>query len=139
MDLPNAFVGQKTPPSQTELADCLGPSLPVWNELLAWLYSQGITAGEWKSVSSKYGWGLRPALGKRTILYLGPCQGCFRVSLVLGDKAVAAARAGDLPKKLLTEIAEAKRYSEGTGVRIFVVKPAALAAVRKLVAIKLAN
>jgi len=139
MDLPNAFIGQRTPPSQTELAACLGPSLPVWNELLAWLESLGIAGGEWKSVSLKYGWGLRPAIGKCTILYLGPCHGCFRVSAVLGDKAVAAARASDLPKNLLKEIAEAKRYAEGTGVRIFVVKPADLAAVRKLVEIKLAN
>jgi hypothetical protein len=122
-----------------ELAACLGPSLPVWNELLAWLESQGIAGGEWKSASPKYGWGLRPALGKRTILYLGPCQGCFRVSLVLGDKAVAAARVSDLPKSLIHEIANAKRYAEGTGVRFFVQNTRDLAPVRKLVEIKLAN
>jgi hypothetical protein len=139
MDLPNAFTGRKTPPSENELADCLGPSLPVWNELLAWLETKGIDSGEWKSVSPKYGWGLRPALGKRTILYLGPCQGCFRVSLVLGDKAVAAARTSNLPKSIIKEIADAKRYAEGTGVRLFVKSPADLEPVKQLVEIKCAN
>lgn len=139
MDLPNAFIGRSTPPSETELDDCLGPSLPIWNQLLAWLESQGIAKGEWKSVSPKYGWGLRPALGKRTIVYLGPCKGCFRVSLVLGDRAIAAAKANDLPKSLLKEIATAKRYAEGTGVRLIVDSSIDLAPVKKLVAIKLAN
>lgn len=139
MELPNAFTGRRTPPSETELAASLGPSLTVWHELLVWLESQGIAGGEWKSVSPKYGWGLRPALGKRTILYLGPCQGCFRVSFVLGDKAVAAARASNLPKKLIQEIANAKRYAEGTGVRLFIQSTKDLAPVRKLVEIKLAN
>ena len=87
----------------------------------------------------KYGWALRPALKKRTILYLGPCDGCFRVSFVLGDKAVIAARASDLPKSLLKVISEARRYAEGTGVRLMIRKPEDLASVRKLVQIKLAN
>ncbi len=104
-----------------------------------WLESQGIAVGEWKSVSPKYGWGLRPALDKRTIFYLGPCQGCFRVSFVLGDKAVAALRASDLPKSLIKEIASAKRYVEGTGVRLFVSSNKDLAPVRKLVEIKRKN
>lgn len=139
MDLPNAFTGRKTPPSEKELAACLGPSLPVWNQLIAWLATKGIARGEWKSISPKYGWGLRPALGKRTILYLGPCQGCFRVSLVLGDKAVAAARASDLPKSVIQEIAGAKRYAEGTGVRLFVQTTADLEPVKQLVEIKCDN
>ena len=139
MDFPNAFVGRTTPPSETELAHSLGPALPIWNQLLGWLESQGIAKGEWKSVSPKYGWGLRPAHGKRIIVYLGPCNHCFRVSLVLGDKAIAAAQASDLPKRHLNEIATAKRYAEGTGVRLFVDSTLDLAPVKKLVEIKLAN
>ena len=139
MDIPNAFVGRKTPPTDKEVAAELGSSLAAWKELIVWLAAQGIAGKEWKSVSPKYGWGLRPALKDRTILYLGPCDSCFRVSFVLGDKAVAAARAGDLPKSLLKEIAKAKRYAEGTGVRLIVREPKDLAAVHKLTEIKLAN
>ncbi len=140
MDLPNTFIGQNTPPSEKDVAAKLGPAMAAWKELIAWLNEKGIDRGEWKSVSpKKYGWGLRPALKKRTILYLGPCEGCFRVSFVLGDKALAAAFAADLPKVVLKEISEAKRYAEGTGVRLKVRKHEDLAAVRKLVEIKLAN
>ena len=61
------------------------------------------------------------------------------VSFVLGDKAVAAARASDLPKSLIKKIAEARRYAEGTGVRLIVHQPEDLASIRKLVEIKLKN
>jgi len=139
MDIPNAFVGSKTPPSENQLATALGPSSGVWKELISWLDAQGIAGKEWKSGSPKYGWVLRPELKKRRILYLGPCEGCFRVAFVLSDRAVAAARASDLPESLLKEIAEAKRYPEGTAVRLIVRKPEHLASVRKLVEIKLKN
>jgi len=140
MDLPNAFIGKITPPTDKEVAAKLGPASTIWEELITWLAGQGIAGGEWKSVSpAKYGWALRPAVKKRTILYLSPCEGCFRVSFVLGDKAVTAARASGLPKGLLREITEAKRYAEGTGVRLMIRKPGDLASVRRLVEIKLAN
>jgi hypothetical protein len=140
MDLPNAFIGKITPPTDKEVAAKLGPASTIWKELIAWLAGQGIACGEWKSVSpKKHGWALRPAVKKRTILYLGPCKDCFRVSFVLGDKAVAAARTIDLPKAVLKEIAEAKRYAEGTGVRLMIRKPEDIVSVRKLVEIKLAN
>jgi len=140
MDLPNAFKGNATPPKAEELDDKLGASLPTWKELIAWLGEKGIATGDWQSVSpKKYGWALRPSVKKRTILYLGPCEGSFRASFVLGDKAIEAARTSGLPKSILKEIAEAKRNAEGTGVRLMIRKPGDLAAVRKLVEIKLAN
>ena len=139
MDLPNAFIGQKDAPNDAQVVASLGLSLPLWTELLAWLNSKEIASGEWRSASPKYGWALRPSKGKRTILYLGPCDGCFRVSFVLGDRALAAAKASDLPKKLLKEMAEAKKYAEGTGVRVMVGKAQDLATVKKLVEIKLAH
>jgi hypothetical protein len=140
MDLPNAFIGEISPPTDKEVAAKLGPASTTWKELIAWLAGKGIACGEWKSVSpTKYGWALRPSIKNRTILYLGPCEDCFRVSFVLGDKAATAARTSGLPKGLLKEISEAKRYAEGTGVRLIVRKSDDLASVRKLVAIKLAN
>ncbi len=139
MEFPNAFIGKKTPPTSKDVVSKLGPSAPAWKELIHWLGDQGIACSEWKSISPKYGWSLRPALKARTILYLGPCDGCFRASFVLGDKAVAAARASDLPKSVLKEIAEARRYAEGTGVRLMIHKPEDVPAIRKLVEIKLKN
>lgn len=139
MDFPNAFIGRKSHPSAKDLAAHLGPSLTCWNELVSWLETKGLDCSIWHSVSLKYGWALRPALKARNILYLGPCEGCFRASFVLSDRAVAAARSADLPADLLKEIAVARRYAEGTGVRLLVKSQKDLPSVQKLVQIKLAN
>ena len=139
MDFPNAFIGRKTQPTAKDLAATLGDSQDAWKELIGWLTAKGISAKEWHSISPKYGWALRPKLKSRNILYMGPCDGCFRVSLVLGDRAVAAARASDLPKAVLKEIAGAKRYAEGTGIRLLVNSADDLAPIRTLVEIKLEN
>jgi hypothetical protein len=139
VDFPNAFIGRKTQPSAKDLAVTLGDSLEAWKELTTWLTAKGISAKEWYSFSPKYGWALRPKLKSRNILYMSPCAGCFRVSLVLADRAVAAARASDLPNALLKEIAGARRYAEGTGVRLLVKTADDLAPARTLVEIKLQN
>jgi hypothetical protein len=139
METPNAFVGRTTLPTSKEVAMGLGASAGLWKQLVDWLAEQGVAEQEWKSVSAKYGWALRLKLKKRTIVYLGPCDGCFRVAFVLGDKAVAAARTSELSKSTLKLIEEAPRYAEGTGVRLVVKTPRDLAAIRKLALIKLAN
>jgi len=139
VDLPNAFIGRKTQPSAKNLAATLGDSLNAWYELTAWLAGKGISTKEWHSISLKYGWAIRPKLKSRTILYMGPCAGCFRVSLVLGDRAVTAAYSSDLPKAILKEIAGARRYAEGTGIRLLVKTTDDLAPIQTLVDIKLQN
>jgi hypothetical protein len=135
----NAFIGRKAQPTAKDLVAALGDSLGAWKELTDWLAGKDISIKGWHSVSPKYGWALRPQLKSRNILYMGPCSGCFRVSFVLGDRAVAAARASDLPKPVLKEIAESKRYAEGTGVRLLAKTSDDLAPIRKLVEIKLEN
>ena len=54
------------------------------------------------------------------------------MAFVLEDRAVAAARQGNLPKSVLKIIYEAPRYGEETGVRFMVRGIKDLAAVRKL-------
>src|SRR5437764_192220 len=100
----------------------------------------GVATQEWKGIYvHKYGWSLTLKLKKRTIVYLGPCIGCFRVAFTLGDKALATAKAAKLPAKIQHALEEAPRYPEGTGLRLVVTKAADLAPIRKLAEIKLAN
>jgi hypothetical protein len=106
---------------------------------VGWLAKQGAVEQEWKSSSAKYGWSLLLKKKKRTILYIGPCDGCFRASLVLGDRAVAAARQSDLSSSALKLLDEAPRYAEGTGLRLIVKSLKDLPTIRKLALIKLAN
>jgi hypothetical protein len=139
MDTPNAFVGIKSQPTTEQVATVLGATADLWIQLVDWLATQGAAEQEWSSVSPKYGWALRLKLKKRTIIYLGPCDGCFRASFVLGDRAVAAARQGGLCKATLKTLDESPHYAEGTGVRLLVKRERDLVAIRKLAAIKLAN
>lgn len=140
MDIPNAFIGKSAQPTSEEVTTALGPSAIVWKEFLDWLAEEkGITDQEWNSSSPKYGWALRMKLKKRNIFYLGPCDGCFRVAFVLGDKAMSAARQSKLSKSVLKALDEAPRYAEGTGVRLMVSTTKDLAPIRILATVKMAN
>ena len=140
MEKENALIGMTAQPTEAEVAAVLDKSAPVWTEFVRWMADvQGVAEQEGKSSSPKYGWSLRLKRKKRTIVYLGPCKGCFRVAFVLGDRAVEAARACGLPKPVLHALEEAPHYSEGTGLRLLVKARKDLAAVRKLVLVKLAN
>jgi Protein of unknown function (DUF3788) len=96
---PNAFIGKTGKPTQEEITKALGSSAETCREFVDWLaHEQGTALEEWKSISPKYGGSLRLKLKKRTIAHLSPCDGCFRVAFILGDRAVKVARQSDLPK-----------------------------------------
>ena len=58
-------------------------------------------------------------------------------SFALGDRAMAAAKVSKLPKSAQRILAEARRYAEGSAVRISVTSVADLQVVKKLAKIKL--
>jgi hypothetical protein len=138
--LPNAFIGKADKPTEAELTAALGPAKTLWDKLITDLADEnGVDIREWNSYSVKAGWSLRLKLKKRNILYLSPCRDSFFVSFALGDKAVQAALQSRLPQGVIKIIKEAKRYAEGTGVRMEVKKPRDIDIAKKLAAIKLAN
>jgi hypothetical protein len=139
MDIPNAFIGRKDQPAEREVLAALGKSADAWKELLTWFAEQGVTGEEWKSISPKYGWSVRLSLNKRNIVHLSPCDGCFRVEFILGDRAVKAALESDLPKSIIDELRGARRYAEGTGIPLIVKRSSDLPPICKLAQIKLAN
>jgi hypothetical protein len=63
----------------------------------------------------------------------------FLVSLVLGEKAIAATSASRLPAAVRDAIAAAPRYAEGTGVRMTVTNGRQLPALATLAQIKWQN
>ncbi|MBZ5706923.1 MAG: DUF3788 domain-containing protein [Acidobacteriia bacterium] len=138
--LANAFVDKPKKPTDAELTAALGPAKALWDQLLAGL-AERCNAGdrEWSSYSRKAGWSLRVKHKQRVILYLSPCRGCFRASFALGDKAVQAARQSGLPASVVKIIDQAKRYAEGTAVRIEVKAAKDIAVVERLAAVKLEN
>ncbi|MGB8496234.1 MAG: DUF3788 domain-containing protein [Candidatus Acidiferrum sp.] len=136
----NAFIDRVKKPTEEELAAALGPAKVVWDRFIAGLAEEnGVDVQEWSSYSRKAGWSLRLKRKKRTIVWLAPCQGCFRVAFILGDKAMKVARESELPPRVLKILEEAPTYPEGTGVRIAVKGARDIAVLKKLAAIKLAN
>jgi len=138
--LPNAFAGRAKRPTESELASVLGPVDALWHELVTELRRDlKLDAAKWNSSSVKAGWTLRLQLKKRNIVYLGPRTGCFLASFIFGDKAVAAARKSKLPRHVLKIIDQARRYPEGTAVRIEVHGAKDTDVVKTLARIKLEN
>jgi hypothetical protein len=138
----NAFVGRTAKPADSDLAAALsaGKVLGRWNGLLADLERDlGIDVREWHSYSPKAGWALRLIRNKRTIAYLSPARGYFLASFALGAEAVKAARKSGLPGSVLKIIDEAKKYAEGTAVRIEVKTAADVEAAKTLASVKLKN
>jgi hypothetical protein len=94
---------------------------------------------EWNYTSSSTGWGLRLRHKGRVLLYMTPGKGCFLASFALGEKAVAAAHASDLPAPILAAIDAAPRYAEGRGVRFEIRTSGQIAPILALVRIKNAS
>ena len=138
--LPNAFIGKTKKPSESELAAELGSAKKLWDQLVAELAEEnGIDMQEWNTYSKKAGWSLRLKHKDRVIVNLSPHRGCFTASFALGDKAVQAARQSGLSPQVINIIDEAKRYAEGTAVRVEVKGIRDVASVKRLAAAKLEN
>ena len=138
--IPNAFIGRTKAPTESDVAAALGPAKPLWDLIAIDLAQElGLDDREWKCSGSKYGWTLRLKRGKRNIVHMSPCQASFRVALILGDRAVSAARAGGLGRAAAKLLDEAPRYPEGTGLRLEVSRAKDIPLIRKLARIKLEN
>ncbi len=139
-EIPNAFIGWTAAPGDADLEKAMGSAKPVWDELISGLASRHeVATQEWRSYSPKAGWALCLNRGKRTIVWLSPCAGCFRVAFILGEKALLAAKAAQLSAKARKALAEAVRYPEGNGVRLVVSTSEDLPALEKLAIAKIEN
>jgi len=137
---PNAFIGKTEAPTDEELTTELGDSRRLWDDAIARLAAEyKIVDQEWNSYSKKAGWSLRLKVKKRNIVYLTPCHGSFRISFILGDRAMAAARSSRLSRAILKLLDDGQRYPEGTGIRFDVAGAKDVDAVVKLAGIKLQN
>jgi hypothetical protein len=136
----NAFVGRPKSPGEADLAEALGTAKASWDRLVVDMAGElRLDGREWKSYGLKHGWSLRLQRGKRNIVHLAPHEGCFTVLLILGDRAMKAARASGLSASALKILDDAPRYPEGTGIRLRMKGPRQVPLVRKLARVKLEN
>jgi hypothetical protein len=136
----SAFDDPTFQPQDGDLAEMLGRTSGLWNELKATVSTLYAPVDEvWSFSGAKYGWSMRLIRKKRTIVYMIPCKRHFLAAFVLGDRAMEAARHADLPAGVMTSIEAATKYVEGTGFRLEVRNKKDLGAMLKLAAIKMAK
>jgi len=112
---PNAaFPDEKRQPTESDLPGALGRAFgPLAKVLERLRAAHPDVAPEWK-YSPRSGWHLIFSRKKRRLFYLVPTRGDFRLSLILGGKAIAALQAGPCAKQMPALLKDAKRYPEGT-------------------------
>jgi len=122
------------PPTQSEMAEVLGDAYPAFETLVG---RAGPGAAEWRRYTKNSPWVLKVSQGKRSLFYARPDSGHLRVTVLLGGRAVDAALAGRVSKRLHDSIRKAKVYPEGRPVSVVVKRPSDLAKVEELIAVKL--
>ena len=137
---PTSKVAASREPGPAELRGKLGRSHAHWTGLVERLEAElGPLERSWNRGTTTGEWTLRLKQGKRTVVYLTPFEKYFRAGLVLGEKAVATARAAALPAAYLATVDAAPKYAEGRGVRIEVRNARDLAAVTTLTLAKMVH
>ena len=112
---PNAaFPDEKKRPTDADLPAALGRASDLLRQLLERVRTaHPDLAADWK-FSPRSGWHQIYSRKQRRILYFIPKRGDFRLSLILGDKAVASLQAGPHAKSVAVLMQAATRYPEGT-------------------------
>ena len=123
-----------SPPSDAEMAAVLGDAYPAFRTLLS---RGGKGAAEWRQYNKQSPWVLKVSERKRTLFYARPDSGSLKVTVLLGGRAVEAALAGQVSKRLHASIRNAKVYPEGRPVSVVIKRPSDLAKVEELIAVKL--
>ena len=119
----SVFTDKSAEPQPEELEKVLGKTTQHWDSLVEQVGEEYEPLEKtWIYPGANWGWSLRLKQKKRTVLYLTPGEGHFLVGFALGEKAIAAAHAGELPAPVLELIDSAPRFPEGRAVRIEVRK-----------------
>jgi len=136
----SAFDDKARAPEPGELDAALGRSARLWKELVAAIATHHAPVEPvWGYAGAKFGWSLRLRTNDRVVLYLIPQVGLFLVGVVLGERAVEAARSAGLPASIAEMLDAARPYAEGRGIRFPVLSRQDLDAAVALAALKLAR
>ncbi len=132
------FNDKEKKPTDDDISQALGVVKPLWDDINRYIADEfQPIVEEWKFTGKKGGWSLRLLQKKRRIIYLGPRNDYFRIAVILGERAMDVARSSNLPADVLEVIDTAKKYVEGTVIRLEVRTEEDLEAVIKLALIKM--
>jgi len=136
----SAFIEREREPDPELLAEALGASHPLWQQIreqLNQIYGELIE--EWKFYGQKSGWVLKTLKKKRNLFFFIPMRDFFVISFVFGDKAVNQILETNLPDELKSTLQNARKYAEGRGLPIEVRSEREVEQIKTLVEIKINN
>lgn len=134
------FIDKSVKPDNQMLAEVLSTSFKLWEKIKSSLINDyGKLDEDWKYYGQKIGWTLKLLYKKRNLFFFTPYEKYFQIAFVFGDKAVAVVEKSDLPRTIIDEIKNARKYVEGRGLRIGVKKQSDVKIVLKLTEIKINN
>jgi hypothetical protein len=134
------FIDKTFKPDNQMLAEVLSTSYKLWEKIKSSLINDyGKLDEEWKHYGQKIGWTFKLLYKKRNLFFFTPYEKYFQIAFVFGDKAVAVIEKSDLPRSIIEEIKNARKYVEGRGLHITVKKQSDVKIVLKLTEIKINN
>ncbi|MGE5395090.1 MAG: DUF3788 family protein [Candidatus Saccharibacteria bacterium] len=138
MDI-SVFSNRKEIPTENNLQELIGDSFGLWEKIRYYVHMKYPGAvDQWVNPGEKYGWHLRIKDKKRTIVYLLPTENYFKVALVYGQKATDVVMQSHVSDPIKSQLASAKVYAEGRGIKIDVTGKDILNDVEVLIDIKIA-
>ncbi len=115
----SVFMNPDIQPTDAELQDKLAETYKIWKFIECQvLEEKPVLSAEWNFGGKKFGWNFRIKDKKRAIIYMLPREGFFKVAFVFGEKAFGAVMQSSVPEQIKIDLASAKKYAEGRGVRI---------------------
>ena len=136
----SVFDDKSIMPNHDMVAAVLADASSIWDELQHYAEEEFPNIrGEWKHYGKASGWTYKLLSKKRNLLFFIPQSGCFRIRIVLGEKAVACVATADLPDEMKEAIKTATPYVEGRGIDIDINKGEQLESVKILLRIKFDN
>ena len=122
-------------PDEEALKISLKDNKKLWDKMIN--LSGG--SGEWKFYSKAAGWTYPVKLAKRTLFYMMPKEGWFRLIFVFGERAVEAAKSAGLPEQVLNDLLQATAYVEGRSVSVDINNEENIKTAQKMLQLKLNN
>ncbi len=133
-----ALTDPKITPTDTVIAQTLGRTYPLWQQLFAQLATDhpGL-ATEWRYYNDGKAWLMKIQHKKQTVVWVSVHARYFRITAYLTEKARSAVESSDLSADCKEQFAHGKRYGKLIGVSVPFTKKADVRAGLALVALKL--
>ena len=133
----SVFMNPDIQPTEAKLQDKLAGTYEIWKFIESQvLVEKPILSAEWNFGGKKFGWNFRIKDKKRAIIYMLPREGFFKVAFVFGEKAFEVVMQSSVSEQIKSDLASAKKYAEGRGVRIEVRGKSVVDDILQLVGIK---